>query len=81
MQAISAVGLYFMYYPPAHPLGIPFRQAVREMDYLGMFLFTAGSVPVLIGIVYSATVKSTDARVVATLVVGFVFLAAFAVWE
>jgi MFS family permease len=103
MQAISAAGLWAFYYPPAHPLGIPFRQAIRELDYLGMFLFVsierrlfvdvlqadnvcsclqiAGSLPVLVGIVYTATLPASDPRVVATLVVGFVFLIAFAIWE
>jgi len=80
-QALSAVGLYFMYYPPAHPLGIPFGTAIKELDYIGMFLFTAGALPVLIGIVYSATYAAASPRVIATLVVGFVFLAIFALWE
>ena len=31
LQAISAAGLWFFYYPPAHPLGIPFGQAIREL--------------------------------------------------
>ena len=81
LQAISAAGLWFFYYPPAHPLGIPFGQAIRELDYLGMFLFIAGSLPILVGIVYTASINASDPRVVATLVVGFVFLTAFALWE
>ena len=81
LQAISAGGLYFYYYPPAHPLGIPFGTAIRELDYLGMFLFIAGSLPILVGIVYTASIPASDPRVVATLVVGFVFLVAFALWE
>ena len=46
-----------------------------------MFLFVAGSLPILVGIVYTASISASDPRVVATLVVGFVFLAAFALWE
>jgi hypothetical protein len=46
-----------------------------------MFLFIAGSLPVLVGIVYTASLPASDPRVVATLVVGFAFLVAFALWE
>ena len=46
-----------------------------------MFLFVAGSLPILVGIVYTASISASDPRVVVTLVVGFVFLAAFALWE
>lgn len=81
LQALSAIGLFFFYYPPAHPRGVPFKQAMRELDYLGMFLFIAGSLPVLVGIVYSATVSASSPKVVATLTVGFVMLVVFALWE
>ena len=35
MQAISFLGLYLMYYPPAHPLNIGYAQGFRELDYIG----------------------------------------------
>lgn len=34
-QALSFLGLYFYYHPPKHPNGIPYKQALREMDYGG----------------------------------------------
>lgn len=46
-----------------------------------MFLFAAGTVPVLMGIVWAGLYPSDDAHVVAPLVVGFVFIIIFAVWE
>lgn len=46
-----------------------------------MFLFVAGSLPVLMGIVYTTIVPSHDAHVIAPLVVGFFFLILFALWE
>ena len=46
-----------------------------------MFLFIAGAVPVLMGIVWTNIYPSSDAHVVAPLVIGFVFLIAFALWE
>lgn len=81
LQALSAAGLFFFYYPPAHPLGISFRTAFRQLDYLGMFLFVAGAVPVMVGIVYTASIPASDPRVIGTLVAGFVMLVLFALWE
>jgi len=46
-----------------------------------MFLFTAGAVPVLMGIVWTNVYHSNDPHVVAPLVVGFFFLILFALWE
>ncbi|KAH8655079.1 fungal trichothecene efflux pump [Tricladium varicosporioides] len=80
-QFLSFLGLYFFYHPPAHPLGLPYGQVFREMDYLGIFLFIAGSLPILMGIVWASVYSSTSAHVVAPLVVGCVLLAVFAVWE
>jgi MFS family permease len=34
-QFLSFLGLYLFYFPPAHPLGIPFRTLIKELDYLG----------------------------------------------
>jgi hypothetical protein len=46
-----------------------------------MFLFTAGAVPVLMGIVWTGTYHSNDAHVVAPLCIGFFFLILFGLWE
>ena len=51
-QFLSFLGLYFYYHPPAHPLGIPAMQALKEMDYVGMVLFIISTLPILVGIVY-----------------------------
>ncbi|KAF9739444.1 hypothetical protein PMIN02_000178 [Paraphaeosphaeria minitans] len=80
-QFISFLGLLFMYFPPAHPYGIPPRQLLREIDYVGMFLFVAGAVPVLMGIVWTTVFPSDDAQVVAALIIGFAFIVAFVLWE
>lgn len=81
LQALSAAGLYFFYYPPAHPLGIPFRTAFKQLDYLGMLLFTAGAVPVMVGIVYTASLPASNPRVLGPLIAGFIILIAFGLWE
>ncbi|KAF4634270.1 hypothetical protein G7Y89_g3853 [Cudoniella acicularis] len=80
-QFISFLGLFFYYHPPAHPLGLPYGQVFREMDYFGIFLFIAGSLPILMGIVWASVYSSTSAHVVAPLVVGCVVLVLFAAWE
>ncbi|KAF2673902.1 MFS general substrate transporter [Microthyrium microscopicum] len=80
-QAISFLGLLLFYFPPAHPLGLPYAQVFREMDYIGMFLFTAGALPILMGIVWASVFPSTDAHVIAPLVIGAVALVAFALYE
>jgi hypothetical protein len=47
----------------------------------GMFLFVAGALPTLIGIVYTTEFPSSNAHVVAPLVIGIFFLIVFALWE
>lgn len=81
LQALSFLGLYFFYYPPAHPLNIPAKQLFRELDYVGMLLFVIGATPALVGIVYTTVYPSSDPHVVAPLVIGFGFLIVFALWE
>ncbi|KAI9878049.1 MAG: peroxiredoxin prx5 [Pleopsidium flavum] len=80
-QFLSFLGLYFLYYPPAHPYNIPVRQIIREIDYLGGLLFVAGALPVLMGIVWTTVFPSRDAHVIAPLCIGFFFLIMFALWE
>lgn len=80
-QFISFVGLFFLYFPPAHPSGLPFLQAITKIDYLGILFFTAGCVPVLLGIVWAGIYPASSTHVVAPLVVGFFFLVLFGLWE
>jgi uncharacterized membrane protein YqjE len=75
------VGLLTLYFPPKHPLGLPYSQVFRELDYVGIFLFIAGSLPFLTGIVWASIYPSTDVHVIAPLVVGCVVLVIFALWE
>ncbi|KJR83763.1 uncharacterized protein SPSK_00105 [Sporothrix schenckii 1099-18] len=79
--ALSFLGLFLYYYPPAHPRGLPFRQAVRELDYGGALLFTVAAVLTLVGINYSIQLPSSDPKVVGTLVSGLGTLLVFALYE
>ncbi|KAL3463501.1 fungal trichothecene efflux pump [Aspergillus heterothallicus] len=80
-QCLSSIGLFFLYHPPKHPLGVSYSEAFKSLDYFGGFLFIAGAVPFLMGIVWAGVYDSNDAHVVAPLVVGAVVLVAFALWE
>ncbi|KAF2142679.1 uncharacterized protein K452DRAFT_350960 [Aplosporella prunicola CBS 121167] len=74
-QFLSFLGLYFLYFPPALPAGLPLRRALAEIDYPGIALFVLGAVPVLTGIVWAGIyTSSSNAHVVAPLTVGGVFL-------
>ncbi|KAH7023911.1 fungal trichothecene efflux pump [Ilyonectria destructans] len=77
----SFVGLYLYYHPPRHPRGLPTKQAFRELDYVGALLFTVATTLILTGIVYTTTLKSSDPKVIGTLVPGFALMTAFALWE
>ncbi|KAJ2906622.1 putative trichothecene efflux pump protein [Zalerion maritima] len=77
----SSVGLVLYYYPPAHPRGLPFKQALKELDYVGAILFIVSATLILTGIVYTTTLESSDPKVIGTLVPGFALLIAFALWE
>ncbi|KAI9741405.1 MAG: peroxiredoxin prx5 [Cirrosporium novae-zelandiae] len=61
--------------------GLALSQVIREIDYLGAVLFMIGAVPALMGIVWAGVYSSSDAHVVAPLVIGFFFLICFALWE
>lgn len=54
---------------------------VKHIDYVGALLFGAGTILAIIGIVWAGMYDSNDAHVVAPLVVGFVLIACFALWE
>ncbi|OAL40089.1 hypothetical protein AYO20_00507 [Fonsecaea nubica] len=80
-QFLSFLGLLFLYFPPAHPYGLPVKKVLPKIDYVGGALFVAGAVPALVGMVYTTVVPSDDAHVVAPLVIGFFFIVCFALWE
>lgn len=73
--------MYLYYYPPAHPRGLPFKQALRELDYGGAILFILSATLILTGIVYTTTLPSSSPRVVGTLASGFALLVVFALYE
>ncbi|KPM43644.1 hypothetical protein AK830_g2903 [Neonectria ditissima] len=77
----SFIGLYMYYFPPQHPRGLPTKQALRELDYVGALLFIMATTLILTCIVYTTTLESSDPKVIGTLVSGFALMTAFALWE
>ncbi|KAB5560332.1 fungal trichothecene efflux pump [Coniochaeta sp. 2T2.1] len=80
-QFFSFVGLYLLYFPPAHPNGLPFKQVFKEIDYFGALLFVVGALPILMGVVWTTVFPSDDPHVIASLALGFFFMICFALWE
>ena len=78
---LSLIGLYFFYFPPKHPRGLPTKTAFRELDYVGSILFILATTLILVGIVYTTTLPSSHPRVIGTLCSGFGCLVGFALWE
>jgi hypothetical protein len=69
------------YYPPKHPRGLPFDEALRQLDYVGALLFIVATTLILTGIVYTTTLRASDPKVIGTLVPGFGLMAVFALYE
>lgn len=80
-QGISFVILIFFYFPPKHPRGVAWHDAIRHLDYVGMITFTGAAAMVLSGIVYVQLVGSHDPKTIGLLVAGFACLVFFALWE
>lgn len=78
---LSIIGLYFLYYPPQHPRGLPFRTALAELDYIGGILFILSSTLILVGIVYTIILPSSNPKVIGLLVGGFGALLGFIGYE
>lgn len=78
---MSFIGLFLFYFPPRHPRGLPTKQALRELDYVGSILFILATTLILVGIVYTTTLPSWSPRVIGTLCSGFGCLVLFGLWE
>ncbi|KAH7033240.1 fungal trichothecene efflux pump [Microdochium trichocladiopsis] len=81
LAVFSFGGLVMYYYPPAHPRGLPFKRAIRELDYGGGLLFIIATTLILTGLVYTATLPSNDPKVIGTLVAGFATMVGFILYE
>ncbi|KAI0154272.1 trichothecene efflux pump [Xylariaceae sp. FL1272] len=84
--ALAVVLNIFFYHPPSydqlHVGGKTRWEQVKEQDYIGMFLFVAGVLLFIIGLSWGGTTYPwTDAKVLATLIVGFFTIIGFGLYE
>jgi hypothetical protein len=52
-SAIAFIGLFIFYHPPKHPRGIPWKEALKGLDWVGSVLFSIGATLVLVGSQYA----------------------------
>lgn len=81
-SGIVIVGTAVFYFPPSRPRGDYEKsrwQEFKELDFIGLFLFTAGMVLFLVGLAYLGQSTYSKALVASTTVIGgFVLIGAFA---
>ena len=78
--AFSFIGTFFVYFPPSHPRldGKTKWQEFKELDFIGLFLFTIGLVLFLVGMGYLGQSTYSTSLVASTTVIGGVlFIGAF----
>ena len=42
IKVFCFAGVYVLYYPPKHPRGVPWKEALRGLDWVGIVLFVCG---------------------------------------
>ncbi|KAK5689220.1 hypothetical protein LTR17_026422 [Elasticomyces elasticus] len=85
VSAMSVVCFYFFYHPPTFDLLHEDRtkmQQLKRQDFVGLTLFTGGLILFIMGLSWGGTSYPWDsAHVIATIVVGFLTLVAFVLWD
>lgn len=80
-QILSLAGLWLLYHPPKHPRGVPWKEAIKGLDYVGTVLVIPGVCLALVGIINTTYLKASSVKVIAPMAVGFGLLVAFGCWE
>lgn len=85
LWGLTAVGLFIGYKPPKRHTDydhLSFLQKLARLDLLGFFLLTAGLSSLLTGLNLGGGLYAwASAPVLATLIIGFVSLVAFGIYE
>ena len=50
-QIISLICLALFYFPPKHPKGVPWKEAIRGLDYVGTIIVVPGVCLAIVGII------------------------------
>ncbi|KAF2704725.1 hypothetical protein K504DRAFT_472070 [Pleomassaria siparia CBS 279.74] len=77
--ALGVLCLYLLYFPPKHRRGLPFGEALKELDYVGAALFILSGTLIFIGILYTQIISSSSPKVIGLLDMGREFTAPFVV--
>ncbi|KAI1623928.1 fungal trichothecene efflux pump-domain-containing protein [Exophiala viscosa] len=80
-MVLTFAGVFFLYKPPKHPRGVPWRAAFAGLDYVGGLLVTSGVLLTLMGIVYTTYLPAKSALVLGPLCTGIFLLIVFGIWE
>jgi MFS family permease len=86
-HAAALVLLFFVYYPPTFETkhrqdGKTRMQLLAELDYVGLFLFSAGCILFLLGVNYGGRQYPwASAYVIAPMIIGVLSLVALGFWE
>ena len=87
-HGVAGIVLFFAYKPPTFHTKYRHDELqawdmIKSIDYVGLFLFSAGCVLFLVGLSFggNSAYSWTDATVLAPLVVGLVSLIGFGTWE
>lgn len=85
LNAITTVLFYFFYHPPTFRMkhaSANKKEFIKHFDYLGIFLVTLGLLLFLMGISWGGSLHPwKSAPVIVTIVLGFVIIVAFVLWE
>jgi hypothetical protein len=84
-SVVSIIGIYLFYFPPSRPQydGKSTWQEIRELDYIGFLLYTAGLTTFLIGLTWAGTPAHPwkSASTLAPIIIGFLTLVACFVYD
>lgn len=84
LYAIAFVSLTFFYHPSARPNpgNLSLLRRIRNIDWLGVFLIASGLTIFLVGLESGGNPKPwVSAEVLSCLIIGFILLVAFCLWE
>jgi len=84
LNVVAFVLTYFWYHPPKRGKRLSHltkRQALKHMDWIGVFLQTAGLVLFLVGITLGGTYPWTHPKTLGTLISGIGTLVLYGLWE
>ncbi|KAI9809979.1 MAG: hypothetical protein M1827_006746 [Pycnora praestabilis] len=85
VNALSGICFFLFYHPPTFHMKFGARskmEQLKNLDYVGIVLFSGGLLVFLLGISWGGSVHPwKSASVIVTIIIGFLTLVAFFIWE